>query len=35
MTSLDEEIRLLQGQLASKLRIQNAQLRPMLERFER
>ncbi|SOC44040.1 hypothetical protein SAMN05892877_11232 [Rhizobium subbaraonis] len=35
MTSLDGEIRILRGQLASKLRLQNAQLRKMLERFER
>jgi hypothetical protein len=33
--SLDDEIRLLRGQLAKKLRLQNAQLRKMLERFER
>jgi hypothetical protein len=33
--SLDEEIRLLREQLASKLQLQNAQLRRMLERFER
>ena len=33
--SLDDEIRLLTGQLAEKLRLQNAQLRKMLERFER
>lgn len=33
--SLDEEIRVLRGQLAAKLRLQNAQLRKMLERFER
>jgi len=33
--SLDEEIRVLRGQLAEKLRLQNAQLRKMLWRFER
>ena len=33
--SLDDEIRLLRGQLVGKLRLQNAQLRKMLERFER
>ncbi|MDQ0561029.1 hypothetical protein [Rhizobium mesoamericanum] len=33
--NLDEEIRLLRGQLARKLKLQNAQLRKMLERFER
>ncbi|MBB3646331.1 hypothetical protein FHX14_002528 [Rhizobium sp. BK619] len=33
--SLDEEIRVLRGQLAVKLKLQNAQLRKMLERFER
>jgi hypothetical protein len=33
--SLDEEIRVLRGQLAAKLQLQNAQLRKMLERFER
>ncbi|WP_368669640.1 hypothetical protein [Agrobacterium sp. a22-2] len=33
--SLDEEIRLLRDQLTSKLRLQNAQLKRMLERFER
>jgi hypothetical protein len=33
--SLDDEIRLLREQLASKLQLQNAQLRRMLERFER
>ncbi|MBY5494412.1 hypothetical protein E0H71_26760 [Rhizobium leguminosarum bv. viciae] len=32
--NLDEEIRLLRHQLASKLRMQNAQLKHMLERFE-
>ena len=32
---LDEEIRLLRDQLARKLRLQNAQLKSMLERFER
>ncbi|RFB87540.1 hypothetical protein B5K11_26745 [Rhizobium leguminosarum bv. trifolii] len=31
---LDEEIRLLRGQLVGKLKLQNAQLRKMLERFE-
>ncbi|CDZ54388.1 hypothetical protein [Neorhizobium galegae] len=33
--SLDDEIRLLRGQLARKLQLQNAQLKRMLERFER
>ena len=33
--SLDEEIKVLKGQLASRLKIQNAQLKKMLERFER
>ncbi|WP_430256913.1 hypothetical protein [Neorhizobium sp. DAR64872/K0K18] len=33
--SLDDEIRVLRGKLAEKLRLQNAQLRKMLERFER
>lgn len=33
--SLDEEIKLLRGQLASRLKIQNAQLKKMLDRFER
>lgn len=33
--SLDDEIKLLRGALASKLRLQNAQLKTMLERFER
>lgn len=33
--NLDEEIRVLRGQLARKLKLQNAQLRKMLERFER
>lgn len=33
--SLDEEINVLRGQLASRLKIQNAQLKKMLERFER
>jgi len=33
--SLDEEIKVLRGQLASRLKIQNAQLKKMLERFER
>ncbi|API55286.1 hypothetical protein [Rhizobium leguminosarum] len=32
--NLDEEIRLLRHQLAGKLRMQNAQLKRMLERFE-
>jgi hypothetical protein len=32
---LDEEIRLLRGQLARRLKLQNEQLRKMLERFER
>lgn len=32
---LDEEIKVLKGQLASRLKIQNAQLKKMLERFER
>ena len=33
--SLDEEIRLLRDQLTIKLQLQNAQLKRMLERFER
>lgn len=33
--SLDEEIKVLRSQLAQKLRLQNAQLRRMLQRFER
>ncbi len=33
--NLDEEIRLLRDRLARKLQLQNAQLRIMLERFER
>ncbi|QEE43228.1 hypothetical protein FVA81_00820 (plasmid) [Rhizobium sp. WL3] len=33
-TSLDDEIRALRGQLVRKLRLQNAQLKKMLERFE-
>ncbi len=33
--SLDEEIKLLRDQLARRLRLQNAQLKRMLERFER
>jgi len=33
--SLDEEIKLLRSQLAHKLQLQNAQLRRMLQRFER
>jgi hypothetical protein len=32
---LDEEIKVLRGQLASRLKIQNAQLKKMLERFQR
>jgi len=32
---LDDEIRQLRSQLAKKLRLQNAQLRKMLERFDR
>ena len=32
---LDNEIRMLRDQLARKLTLQNAQLRKMLERFER
>jgi hypothetical protein len=32
---LDEEIKHLKGELAHKLRLQNAQLKKMLERFER
>lgn len=35
MTSLDDEISALRRQLASKLRLQNAQLKKMLERFDR
>lgn len=35
ITSLDEEITLLREQLGRKLQLQNAQLRTMLERFER
>ncbi len=35
MASLDEEIRTFREQLASKLRLQNAQLKTMLERYER
>lgn len=35
MVSLDAEITVLRVQLASKLRLQNAQLKKMLERFER
>lgn len=34
MTSLDDEIRQLRVQLAHRLRLQNAQLKKMLERFE-
>jgi hypothetical protein len=34
-SSLDADIRQLKDQLAGKLRLQNAQLRKMLERFER
>ncbi|MBB5536091.1 hypothetical protein [Rhizobium giardinii] len=33
--NLDEEIRVLRGHLARKLKLQNAQLRNMLKRFER
>lgn len=33
--SLDHEIRVLRDQLASKLRLQNAQLKQMLKRFDR
>jgi hypothetical protein len=33
--SLDEEIKVLRDQLESKLRLQNAQLKKMLERFDR
>jgi hypothetical protein len=33
--SLDEDIKQLRNQLAQKLRLQNAQLRNMLKRFER
>ena len=33
--SLDEEISLLRGQMITKLQLQNAQLKRMLERFER
>ncbi|WP_281979146.1 hypothetical protein [Pseudorhizobium flavum] len=33
--SLDDEIKVLREQLASRLKIQNAQLKKMLERFER
>ncbi|CAD7037022.1 hypothetical protein REJC140_03608 [Pseudorhizobium endolithicum] len=33
--SLDEEIKVLKGQLASRLKVQNEQLKKMLERFER
>ncbi|QKK28007.1 hypothetical protein [Rhizobium hidalgonense] len=33
--NLDEEVRLLRDQLARKLQMQNAQLKKMLERFER
>jgi hypothetical protein len=35
MVSLDEEIAMLRTQLAGKLRLQNAQLKKMLARFER
>ncbi|TCL65721.1 hypothetical protein [Rhizobium sp. BK251] len=35
MTNLDHEINALRTQLANKLRLQNAQLKKMLERFER
>lgn len=34
-TSLDDEIKNLRGQLAQKLRLQNAKLKKMLERFDR
>jgi len=34
LMALDEEIRLLRDQLSAKLRIQNAQLKRMLKRFE-
>jgi hypothetical protein len=33
--SLDQEIKVLRNQLVSRLRVQNAQLKRMLERFER
>ena len=33
--SLDDDIKLLRSELVSKLRLQNAQLKTMLERFER
>ncbi len=33
--SLDDEIKLLRSELISKLRLQNAQLKALLERFER
>lgn len=33
--SLDDEIKLLRGELIGKLELQNAQLKTMLERFER
>lgn len=33
--SLDDEIKLLRSELISKLRLQNAQLKTLLERFER
>jgi hypothetical protein len=35
IVSLDEEIAVLRTQLATKLRLQNAQLKKMLARFER
>lgn len=35
ITNLDDEIRILRRQLVNKLRLQNAQLKKMLERFER
>ena len=34
LMALEEEIRLLRDQLSAKLRIQNAQLKQMLKRFE-
>ncbi len=33
--TLDEEIKVLRGELATKLQMQNAQLKKMLERFDR
>ncbi|WP_313664751.1 hypothetical protein, partial [Shinella sp.] len=35
MSGLNDEIRFLRAQLANKLRLQNTQLRKMLDRFER